>query len=44
MEMPSSELLIVRSKPQIWARIFSEMASPAASSAALLMRSLLESF
>jgi len=36
--MPSMAFLLAMSKPRIWARIFSLMARPAASSAALLMR------
>src|SRR3954464_7100612 len=43
-DTPSSELRLAWLRPRIWARIFSEMARPAASSAARLMRRPLESF
>ena len=44
METPSSALRTAMFMPLIWARIFSLMASPAASSAALLIRRPVESF
>ena len=43
-DTPSSELRLAWATPRIWARIFSEMARPAASSAARLMRRPDESF
>ncbi|OPZ31953.1 MAG: hypothetical protein BWY99_02859 [Synergistetes bacterium ADurb.BinA166] len=43
IDMPSWLFRTAWSSPRTWARIFSDMASPAASSAAELMRSPVES-